>query len=101
MVLYGAPESPDDFDRYYEAEHIPLAQRMRGLTRWTVTRFDPAPDGTPPAFHYCAELYTESREDLELVLASPEGQAANADLANFASGGAVFLYGPEREVAVA
>lgn len=99
-VLYGPPDSAEEFDRYYDQTHIPLAQKMTGLTRWTVCRFEAAPDGTPPRYHYQAELYTDSRSDLELVLASQAGQDANQDLENFATGGAVFLFGEEREVPV-
>lgn len=99
-VLYGPPDSIEEFDRYYDETHIPIAQEMTGLKRWTVCRFEPAPDGTPPQYHYQAELYTDSRADLELVLESQAGKAANEDVANFASGGAVFLFGEEREVPV-
>lgn len=99
-VLYGTPDDAGAFDRYYDDKHIPIAQRMVGLQRWTVCRFDPAPDGTPPAYHYQAELYTDCRADLELVLESQAGLEANADLDNFATGGAVFLFGEEREVPV-
>jgi hypothetical protein len=34
----------------------------------------------------------ESREDFEKLLSSPEGQAAVADVPNYATGGATFLY---------
>lgn len=98
LVLYGHPESTDEFDRYYDETHIPLARRMAGLKRWTVCRFDPAPGGAPPQYYYAAELYTDSRADLELVLASQAGKEAAADVDNFATGGAVFLFGDEREV---
>ncbi|QNE21373.1 EthD family reductase [Kribbella qitaiheensis] len=98
--LDGTPSSTQDFDRYYDEKHIPLAQRMAGLTGWTVCRFDPAPGGTPPQYHCLAELYTDIRADLELVLESQAGREATADLDNFASGGAIFLFGEEREVPV-
>ncbi|WP_152362395.1 EthD family reductase [Microlunatus speluncae] len=101
VVLYRTPDSPPDFDRYYNETHIPIAKGMRGLTRWTVTKFEPAPDGTPPEFYYAAELYAETRADLEAILTSEEGEAAWADVANFASGGAVRLFGPEEDVPVA
>lgn len=100
-ILYGTPTDPGEFDRYYDVVHLPIAGRMRGLTRWTITPFEPAPDGTAPAYHSVVELYAESREALEAVLDSPEGQAASADVPNFATGGAAFLWGDEREVPVA
>ena len=97
LVLYDT-DSTAEFDRYYDETHIPLAQEMVGLKRWTVSRFDFAPDGTPPQYHHSADLYTDSRADLELVLASEAGQRANADVDNFATSGAVFLFGAEQEV---
>jgi uncharacterized protein (TIGR02118 family) len=42
--------------------------------------------------HYVADLYMETREDFEQLLASPEGQAAVADVPNYATGGTTFLY---------
>ena len=100
LVLYGAPASADAFDRYYADQHVPLASRIPGLTRWTVTRFEPGPDDTPPPYYYAAELYAETREALEAALATEEGLAAQADVAHFATGGAVFCFGPEEEIPV-
>jgi uncharacterized protein (TIGR02118 family) len=100
LVLYGTPDSPPDFDRYYDETHIPIAQGMRGLTRWTITKFEPAPDGTPPPFHFAAELFADTRAELETILASEEGRAAAADVANFATGGVTRLFGPVVEVPV-
>ena len=40
-------------------------------------------------------LYAESRAHMEAILDSPEGQAAVADVPNFATGGATFLYDDE------
>ena len=40
----------------------------------------------------------ESREDFERLLASPEGQAAVADVPNYATGGATFLFTEVKDV---
>ena len=40
-------------------------------------------------------LYAESRAAMEAILASPAGQAAVADVPNFATGGAKFMYDEE------
>jgi uncharacterized protein (TIGR02118 family) len=45
--------------------------------------------GTAP--HLVAILQFDSMADVNAALASPEGQAAAADLPNFASGGATLL----------
>ena len=43
--------------------------------------------------HLVAELNFDSMVDIDAALASPEGQAAAADLVNFADGGAsIFVF---------
>jgi hypothetical protein len=41
------------------------------------------------------EILSKSRADLEALLDSPEGRAAVADVPNFATGGATFLFDEE------
>jgi hypothetical protein len=40
-------------------------------------------------------LYADTREDLEAVLASPEGQATIDDVPRFATGGCWFMFDSE------
>ena len=92
LVLYGQPIDPAAFDKHYSEVHIPIARRMRGLKKWTVGKVTGTADGQPSPYYYLADLYMESREDFEKLLSSPEGQAAVADVPNYATGGATFLY---------
>jgi uncharacterized protein (TIGR02118 family) len=92
-VLYGAPEDPQAFERYYAETHLPIAAKMKGATRFELTRFGPGPDGSAPAFYRMAEFYFPDQATLQATLGSPEGQATTADLANFATGGVTFLLG--------
>lgn len=96
-VLYGTPDDAAEFDRYYEEVHIPIAKRMQGLVRWTLTKPD-RQQGEMADVYLVADLYAETKEELDAILASPEGQAAAADVAKFATGGATFVYGEQREV---
>lgn len=96
-VLYGTPADPEEFDRYYEQVHIPIAKKMQGLVRWTLTWPDQQ-QGELENVYLIADLYAETKDQLEAILASPEGQAAAADVAKFATGGATFVYGTENEV---
>ena len=98
LVLYGHPQDPAAFDKYYQEVHIPLAKRMQGLKKWTIGKVLGTPDGQPSKYYYVAELYMESRADFETLLASPEGQAAVADVPNYATGGVTFLYSEVQEV---
>ena len=94
-VLYGHPKDPTEFDRYYHAVHIPLARTMQGLKGWTIGKCEAAAPGEKPAYYMIVGLYAESRAAFEAILESPEGKATVADLANFATGGATFLYDEE------
>jgi hypothetical protein len=55
-------------------------------------------DAAPPPYYYVADLYMESREEFEQLLASPEGQAAVADVPNYATGGVTFVYTEVEEI---
>lgn len=83
---------PEAFDKYYEEVHLPLAKKMKGLKKWTIGKVLGTPGDKPAPYYYVADLYAESREAMETILASPEGQAAVADVPNYASGGATFIY---------
>ena len=92
LVLYGQPEDPAAFDRYYNEVHVPLAKKMQGLKKWTIGRVQGTPDGEPSDYYYIADLYADSREQLEAIFATPEGKAAVEDVPEFASGGVTFIY---------
>jgi uncharacterized protein (TIGR02118 family) len=98
LVLYGHPKDPAAFDQYYREVHLPIAKQMKGLKKWTIGKVTGTPDGKPSPFYYLADLYMDSREEFEKLLASPEGQAAVADVPNYASGGVLFLYSEVEEI---
>ncbi|MCF7764524.1 MAG: EthD family reductase [Verrucomicrobia bacterium] len=92
LVLYGHPKDPAAFDRYYDEIHIPLAKQLRGLKKWTIGKVTGTPDAQPSPYYYVADLYAESREAMDAILATPEGQAAVKDVPNYATGGVTFVY---------
>ena len=92
LVLYGQPEDTAAFDRYYSEIHVPLAKKMQGLKKWTIGHVQGTPDGKPSEYYYIADLYADSREELEAIFRSPEGKAAVEDVPKFASGGVTFVY---------
>lgn len=98
LVLYGHPADPAAFDAYYESIHIPLAKRMQGLKKWTIGKVTDVVGDRPSTYYYVADLYANSREELDAIIASPEGQAAVADVPNYATGGVTFLYTEIEEV---
>ena len=90
LVLYNTPADPAAFYRYYHQTHIPIAKKIPGLRSYVISNGPvQALAGTAP--HLVAILQFDSMADINAALASPEGQAAAADLPNFASGGASLL----------
>lgn len=97
-VLYGTPTDPAAFDTYYRDVHIPIAQRMVGLTGWTLTWSGSQEGDLAEGIHLVADLYAEDEASMDRILASPEGQAAAEDVAAFATGGVTFLRGQQERI---
>jgi len=92
-VLYAHPKSTEDFEEYYAQTHLPLAAKMKGVTRIELTKFGPGPDGAKPPFYRMAELYFPTETQMKQTLSSPESKAAVDDLAKFATGGVTMAIG--------
>ena len=90
LVLYNTPTDPAAFDRYYYETHIPIAKKVPGLRSYRIST-GPVQALSGNAPHLVAILGFDSMADINAALASPEGQAAAADLPNFASGGAALM----------
>jgi len=91
VVAYGAPDDPAAFDDYYVSTHAPLAEKIPSLRRFEAGKVLGTPDGSPAPYYFLAELWFEDVDELQSSMASPEGQAAGADVANFATGGATLM----------
>jgi uncharacterized protein (TIGR02118 family) len=90
LVLYNKPTDTTAFDRYYQQTHISLAKKIPGLRSYVISN-GPVQALTGTAPYLVAILSFDSMADISAALASPEGQAAAADLANFASAGVTLL----------
>jgi len=86
VVLYGPPDDSAAFDAHYTETHAPLVQEVPGLRRFDHGHVLSAADGSEPPYYYMAELYFDDANSLARGRASSEGQAAGADIANFATG---------------
>jgi len=87
LVLYNPPEDPAAFDKHYNEIHIPLAKRLPGLLRYTVSR-----NLAPGAQYYLiAELDWADMATAQAALSSPIGAESAADVAEFATTGAATL----------
>ena len=97
-ALYSHPEDPAAFDKHYREVHAVLAAKLPGLQRFTISWPAPGEDGAKPSYHLVATLVWDSAEDLQASFASPEGEAAMADLSNFAGAGVDIVTGPAEVV---
>lgn len=84
VALYKKPADTEEFDKHYDAVHIPLVRKYPGLRKIEVTRVTGAPIGEAK-FHVMAEMYFDSREALDSALISQEGKAVARDLLSFAA----------------
>jgi len=91
VVTYGAPDDPPAFDQHYASTHVPLVEKIPNLRRFEAGKVLGTPDGSPAPFYFMAELWFDSAQDLEAAMGSAEGQAAGADVGNFATGGATLM----------
>jgi uncharacterized protein (TIGR02118 family) len=91
LVLYNQPADPAAFDRYYFETHIPIARKLPGLRSCIVSSGSVGLLAGSQPTHLVAELEFDSMEELQNAMASTEGQATVADLANFAQAGVTVL----------
>jgi uncharacterized protein (TIGR02118 family) len=92
IALYPPPTDPDAFRKYYEEIHVPLADAMPGVLARSYGFDLAAPDGSAAPYFCTYQADFEDEAAWQASLGSPEGQAAGADVANFATGGIVLLH---------
>ncbi|MGY5892245.1 EthD family reductase [Blastococcus deserti] len=97
VVSYGQPEDPAAFDAHYRDTHAALARQMPGLVRYTYGHAR-STDPAQPAPYLVAELDFDSEQAMTEAFGSAQGQAAAADVATFASGGATMAHFDVRTV---
>jgi uncharacterized protein (TIGR02118 family) len=91
VVLYKKAANAAAFNKHYTEVHAPLAKEIPGLRDYQISRsVVGSPQGESP-YQLVAILTFDSLEDLRRGLSSPQGQAAAADLANFAQAGVELL----------
>ena len=91
VVLYRTPADPAAFDRHYFDTHVPIAKGIPGLLRYEVNDGPMAGPTGAPAYHLMATLEFASMASLQQAMASPQGMAAAADVANFGHAGVEML----------
>jgi uncharacterized protein (TIGR02118 family) len=86
--MYKTPKDAAAFDNYYFETHVPIAKKIPGLRKYEVSQGTVATPAGPSGVHLVATLHFDDVEAVQRAFASPEGQAAAADVQKFATGGA-------------
>lgn len=98
VVMYKTPADPAAFDAHYFGVHVPIAKGIPGLKRYEVTTGPVLGPGGPTGIHLIATLHFDTMADIQAAFGSAEGQAASADMANFAAAGAEMFMVETRDV---
>ncbi len=88
VVLYPPPTDRAHFARHYREIHLPLAARLPGAVEMGYA-LDLDAEGGP--YYAMFEATFASAGAADAAMASPEGRAVEADVANYATGGAVVM----------
>jgi uncharacterized protein (TIGR02118 family) len=99
-VLYGQPDDPEAFEKYYDSSHKEVAQKVPNVRRKALGKAVGVPGGGKPAYYRSATLFFDNREDGEQALASPEGLALLADIPKFSTGGSEIFFADIKEITV-
>jgi len=98
MVLYKTPRDAAAFDEHYFKKHVPLAKKIPGVRKYEVSQGPVATPAGASGIHLVAILTFDDLAAIQRAFASPEGQAAAADLQTFATGGADLLMFDSRAI---
>jgi|HubBroStandDraft_4_1064222.scaffolds.fasta_scaffold76183_2 uncharacterized protein (TIGR02118 family) len=100
VVMYSAPKDAAAFDKHYFETHVPIAKTIPGLRKYEVNKGPIMTPAGPSAFHLIATLHFDDVAAIQNAFASPQGQAAAADVQGmgFPEGGVQMLIMDAREV---
>jgi uncharacterized protein (TIGR02118 family) len=98
IVIYKTPKDATAFDRHYAEVHVPLAKKIPGLRRFETSAGAVSSPSGPSEAHLVVTLTFDSMAAIAAAFASPEGQAAGADIRTFATGGAEMMFFETKEV---
>ena len=98
VVIYKTPKDAASFDKYYFANHVPIAKKIPGLRKYEVSQGPVATPAGPSGFHLVATLHFDDMTAIQKAFASAEGQAAAADVQTFTTDPPVMLLFENREI---
>jgi uncharacterized protein (TIGR02118 family) len=93
VVMYKTPKDTAAFDKHYFENHVQIAKKIPGLRKYEVSQGPVATPAGPSGYHLVALLHFDNLAAIQGAFGSAEGQAAVADVQNFATGGVdIFMF---------
>jgi len=93
LVMYKTPKDAAAFNKHYDEKHVPIAKRLPGLRKYEVSQGPVATPAGPSSYHLVVILHFDNLAAIQNAFGSAEGQAAVADVQNFATGGVdIFMF---------
>ncbi|WP_019926350.1 EthD family reductase [Nocardia sp. BMG111209] len=96
VVLYPEPADPGHFRDYYVTNHLPLVREMPGLLACRYSFDVTATTGEAPYFAVFEADFADAAA-MAAARASTQGRRVSADVANYATGGAVVIDYPAQD----
>jgi len=91
--MYKTPKDAAAFNKHYDEKHVPIAKRLPGLRKYEVSQGPVATPAGPSSYHLVVILHFDNLAAIQNAFGSAEGQAAVADVQNFATGGVdIFMF---------
>ena len=91
LIMYKRPQDPEAFERYYFGTHVPIFAKAPGIQSVVFSRSPITTVVGQSDVYLIAEVTFASMAALQTALTSEAGQAAVADLPNFAGAGVTIL----------
>jgi uncharacterized protein (TIGR02118 family) len=98
VVMYKTPKDTAAFDKHYFEKHVPIAKKIPGLRKFSVSQGPVVTPAGPSGFHLIATLTFDYLAAIQAAFGSAEGRAAAADVQAFATGGTDMILFDTREV---
>ncbi|CAN5371389.1 EthD family reductase [soil metagenome] len=98
FAVYQQPADTAAFDGHYFTKHAPPAKTLPGLRSYEVTQGDVTGVAGKHGAYLVAVPEFDSMAALQAAMASPQGLATAADLANFAGAGVDLMMAETRRV---
>jgi len=87
VVLYPKPLDPDEFEKGYHGEHMPLMRKLVGADIRLPTYRTFAPPGLEPSFYRVAEIHFPNRDTLMAYLQSDKRKIGQESSWKLSTGG--------------